>query len=359
MHYAIIFSCLGALVAIAVWAFVTTRRRKHLYFNQKLNFLQKNLEHPPFKNFELEYEFQQYLINQCFKKESISLLILKIMQHLKLPFEIIDVVLTVEEVAAHAPAKTTAGQYVRSGVSHNKIYITLKQEYSLYEILAIVCHECTHHYLFSRNIKEEPEDENEKLTDITAVYLGFGKYLSYGYKPMERIVGEKFEGGVHTIQKEISHLGYIDLEQIQYLQKKTDKLRKQNEKEFKKEAQALEKREAERREAAVVSLKLEEEKRRLVSALETAQLLYDNNLLIVERLREGRNNHITPEDITVLQENILAYENGEIALALRQLRDKATDQILVGDEAANLRGKVDYICGRLALWNATLSKYGY
>jgi hypothetical protein len=142
--------------------------------------------------------------------------------------------LTVEKNTVHSPAKTSAGRYVRSGFSHNKIHITLKPEYSLYEIVAIVCHECTHHFLFSRNIRIEPEDENEKLTDIAAVYLGFGKYLSYGYKPTERIVGEKIEGGVRTIQKEISHLGYIDLAQIKYLQKRTDKLRKRNEKVLKK-----------------------------------------------------------------------------------------------------------------------------
>jgi hypothetical protein len=36
MHYAILFSCLGAFIAIVVWAFVIIQRRRHLYFNQKL-----------------------------------------------------------------------------------------------------------------------------------------------------------------------------------------------------------------------------------------------------------------------------------------------------------------------------------
>ena len=358
MHYAIIFSsCLGALSAIAVWTLVITRRRKYLYFEQKLEFLQKRLAHPPIENFELEPEFQQYLINQCFKKETISLLILKIMQHLKLPFEIIDVVLTVEKVASRAPARSVAGQYVQSGLSHKKIHITLKQEYSLYEIVAIVCHECTHHFLFSKDIQIEPDDENEKLTDIAAVYLGFGKYLSYGYKPMERVVGERAEGGIHTIQKEILHLGYIDPEQIQYLQKRTDKLRKRNEKVLKKEAKDREKLEMERREATAAALKLQEEKNRLITALKTAKLLYDSNLLIVERLMEGRNNDIALKDVTVLQENITAYENGEMAFTIKRLTGRAMGDNATLDEVEMLQKKADAVCAQIALWNATLSKY--
>jgi uncharacterized protein YjaZ len=115
------------------------------------------------------------MIDQCFKKEVVSQLIKKVLQHLHMPSDNIAVVLSVEKDVEHASRTTSAGRYTKTGFWNGTIQVALQPDYSLYEVVAIVCHECAHHYLFSRYIHIEPEADNEKLTDIAAVYLGFGK----------------------------------------------------------------------------------------------------------------------------------------------------------------------------------------
>ncbi len=79
--------------------------------------------------------------------------------------------------------------------------------------------------------------------------------------------------------------------------------------------------------------------------------------MIVERLREKRSDHIAPEDMTVLQENIAAYESGETAFTIRRLSGGAMSDHITRDEIGLLQKKADAVCAQIALWNATLSKY--
>jgi hypothetical protein len=47
-------------------------------------------------------------------------------------------------------------------------------------VLATICHEITHRFLFRHGVKEEDTLRNEKLTDTAAVYLGFGYLMTAG-----------------------------------------------------------------------------------------------------------------------------------------------------------------------------------
>jgi hypothetical protein len=47
-------------------------------------------------------------------------------------------------------------------------------------VLATICHEITHKFLFRHGVKEEDTLKNEKLTDTAAVYLGFGYLMTAG-----------------------------------------------------------------------------------------------------------------------------------------------------------------------------------
>ena len=77
------------------------------------------------------------------------------------------------------------GLYKVFGDSEREIHITKKAKFDLNQILAILIHESIHNYLDYYKIKKEVEYDNEILTDLTAVYLGFGKYLLNGYKTIE------------------------------------------------------------------------------------------------------------------------------------------------------------------------------
>ncbi|NWG28399.1 MAG: hypothetical protein HXY48_07670 [Ignavibacteriaceae bacterium] len=63
-----------------------------------------------------------------------------------------------------------------------KITIVNKKGYAIINLLGILAHEITHHFLYQHNIRKLAENENEIFTDIAAAYLGFGHILYPAYK---------------------------------------------------------------------------------------------------------------------------------------------------------------------------------
>lgn len=86
--------------------------------------------------------------------------------------------------------------------------------------LAILAHEMSHYYLIHQHkIYINDTDENELLTELNAVFIGFGFLLFDGYRVLEKQIGNK-------IYK--SRVGYIKIETIKQAIVKTAYLRKQN-----------------------------------------------------------------------------------------------------------------------------------
>lgn len=73
-----------------------------------------------------------------------------------------------------------AGQY---SINRNLSTIEIRIHPSITEkeILAILIHECMHFFLRCRGISMMYTQENEYLTDITAIYMGFYNYIKKGY----------------------------------------------------------------------------------------------------------------------------------------------------------------------------------
>jgi hypothetical protein len=69
-----------------------------------------------------------------------------------------------------------------AGLYNGSITIVNKKGYTFKNLLGILAHEITHHYLRQQNICMSTEAENEIFTDITAIYLGFGHILFQAYK---------------------------------------------------------------------------------------------------------------------------------------------------------------------------------
>jgi hypothetical protein len=74
-----------------------------------------------------------------------------------------------------------AGQYQQSTSRKHIITIANEQQYAFDNLAAIIAHECTHEYLNVHNINNMGID-NELLTDIMAVFLGFGTVMLRGYE---------------------------------------------------------------------------------------------------------------------------------------------------------------------------------
>lgn len=95
-------------------------------------------------------------------------------------------------------------------------YITLDQ------IVAILAHESSHHILNSNSIVLKKTSQNEILTDITAIYLGFGKYFSKAYKDKRRIIYE----GEFLELVDADKLGYIAYGDVNYANRYCKKIKR-------------------------------------------------------------------------------------------------------------------------------------
>ena len=74
-----------------------------------------------------------------------------------------------------------------------------------YVALKVLSHELSHQFMREIGVSHVGEEENELLTDITSLYLGFGKYVFEG-RGMEN-VGYYAGGGVGYLQQR--ELGYV------------------------------------------------------------------------------------------------------------------------------------------------------
>lgn len=101
------------------------------------------------------------------------------------------------------------------------IKIFARRDYSLQEIASVMCHECTHFFMYSHMLSELEGGFNENLTDIAAVFLGFSSIMLKGYDEKIRRV-KTYDG----ILVSTSKLGYISKSDILYIRKIIRKLRK-------------------------------------------------------------------------------------------------------------------------------------
>lgn len=131
----------------------------------------------------------------------------------------------------------TVGLYKVIGGNKREIQLTKKFRFELKHIMAILAHESTHHYLYQHGIWLTDESENEVLTDIAAVYLGFGIQLFDGYQPItwdsdywENPFGSGYT--THTIK-----IGYIStnaVKEVEILIRKIRVLESKKKKQIKK-----------------------------------------------------------------------------------------------------------------------------
>jgi len=80
-------------------------------------------------------------------------------------------------------------------------------------LIAVLAHEVTHKVLFDRNIRQDDRDSHayEVLTDVAAIYLGFGKLLLNGYWFQTQ---DYLPDAVRT---RTHQFGYISLHQVAFV----------------------------------------------------------------------------------------------------------------------------------------------
>ncbi|MGI6587849.1 MAG: hypothetical protein ACOX2N_03500 [Peptococcia bacterium] len=127
---------------------------------------------------------------------------------------------SVEVIVRDTKLGDISGLYEVYGEANWQIHLYKDNSYSILQIIAILIHECVHNFLFYYDLELYPEEENEILTDVTAVFLGFGQLLMEGYKPIKEISDSHFQ--YHGIEFEVSRwrVGYLNLNDLAYVIKK-------------------------------------------------------------------------------------------------------------------------------------------
>jgi len=112
--------------------------------------------------------------------------------------------------------KNTGG-HIELKYGKKQVFIEISEEILKFEdaILAILAHEITHEYLYVNNISFSNKYENEILTDIAAIFLGFGKLMLNGSEN-EDIWKNYYFGGSTTITDKLG-IGYLDRSKIAFV----------------------------------------------------------------------------------------------------------------------------------------------
>ena len=91
-----------------------------------------------------------------------------------------------------------AGAYKRSRLTKG-ITVYQKEWHTWPNLVAIMCHEITHHFAAAHNLEIADTEQNELRTDVLANLIGFHEYMADGYAEVEY---PQSSGKVH-------HVGYI------------------------------------------------------------------------------------------------------------------------------------------------------
>lgn len=80
-----------------------------------------------------------------------------------------------------------AGLYKVMGFDHSEITIVNDRTFYLTHFLSVLAHEVTHNYLYHHHLNAPNRIDPEEMTDLAAIFLGFGSTILRGYEPSSAI----------------------------------------------------------------------------------------------------------------------------------------------------------------------------
>ncbi len=239
------------------------------------------------------------------------------------------------------------GYYYTSGNNITEIHLNKKYNYGKDHILAILAHEIAHHFLYIKSFSIDNEEENEKLTDVTAVYLGFGQILLKGYKSIKWISDEMFDGESESFKVNNYKIGYLSVDDIAYVVKKVKKIRvvvqekKQKEEMFKKEYE---------RSKALIS--------DLLNNISIAENLYDHNVRCLKIIEDKCPEIDNRDHLDNIMENGNEHYTGNVSQKLDSIKDAINNvKVMTPDKHDLLLSEITNLSSKIAFWNSIISKY--
>ena len=173
------------------------------------------------KEFILNQELERHLRYSRFSEKYVLELFHEILAYMKLDKE--KVSLKINYISSKYRLKY-AGIYSEKNEDTNErmVIINIQNDMTMDTIISILAHESTHYLLLSNKIQLKDRIANECLTDVTAIMLGFGKYMFEGYKISNKVIyDEEFH---RSIKKD--RVGYLSYKDIKYALKQLQKYKK-------------------------------------------------------------------------------------------------------------------------------------
>lgn len=166
------------------------------------------------KKYVLNKELERHLIYSRFSEKYVLELLKDILIYLNLNPN--DIHLKINYISSKY-YMSYAGSYSEKENVYNKrdIVINIQNDMTIYTVISIIAHECTHHLLLSKDIRLKDRLQNECLTDIITILLGFGKYMIEGYKISNKIIYDEINH--RSIKK--NRVGYLSCKDIEYVMK--------------------------------------------------------------------------------------------------------------------------------------------
>lgn len=163
------------------------------------------------RKFVLNQELERHLRYSRFSEKYVLELFHEILEYMNLDKE--KVKLKINYISSKYYMKY-AGMYTekKEDTNDREVIINIQNDMSMDTVISILAHESTHYLLLSNKIKLKDRMENECLTDITAICLGFGKYMIEGYKISNKVIyDEEFH---RSIKKD--RVGYLSYKDVKY-----------------------------------------------------------------------------------------------------------------------------------------------
>lgn len=187
----------------------------------------KKLNIENLKQFKLREDLERHLRYSRFSEKYVLELFHEILAHIGLNKE--ELKLKINYVSSRK-GLSYAGLYSEENEVKDVI-LNIKTNMNIDTIISVLAHESTHHLLLSNGIELENRRENECLTDVTTMLLGFKKYMLEGYKIANTLQYE----GINTIIVDKAAVGYLTPKDIKYAGKIMNKVKTNNEENYFKE----------------------------------------------------------------------------------------------------------------------------
>ncbi len=167
------------------------------------------------REFKLNQELERHLRYSRFSEKYVLELFYDILNYIGLDKD--KVALKINYISSKY-AVNYAGLYSekKEDTNDRTVIINIKNDMTMDTVISILAHESTHYLLLSNKIELKDRMQNECLTDVTAIMLGFGKFMVEGYKISNKVI---YDAEFHrSIKKD--RVGYLSYKDIKYALRK-------------------------------------------------------------------------------------------------------------------------------------------